>query len=61
VAQRTYLVGLYIVFNTAYRYISRYQNQLEGSATEEQFACIQAVLTALEACLPLIKPSPPTP
>jgi len=60
-AQRTYLIGLYLVLNASYRYISRWLPKLEASMTSEQFTCLIAVLDALQACLPLILPAPPIP
>jgi hypothetical protein len=59
-AQRTYLVGLWLVLKAAYRYISRWQEQLEANTETPTFTCIIAVLEAIEVCLPLIKPAPPT-
>lgn len=58
-AQKTFLIGLYLATNALYRYITRYRVKLEDNATEAQFACILAVLAAIEECLPLIQPPPP--
>jgi len=60
-AQKTYLVGLWLVLSAAYRYSSRWQPKLQASMTEQQFACLTAVITALGECLPLIAPGPPNP
>lgn len=59
-AQRTYLIGLYIAEKALYRYITRWQQKLEANTEPEVMTCILAVLTALEECLPLITPAAPT-
>jgi len=59
-AQRTYLVGLFLVLSTAYRYATRYQTRIEANMTAPQIACFQAVLAAILECLPLITPAAPT-
>lgn len=58
-AQRTYLIGLYLALNAAYKYITRWTIKLQGNVDDHTWTCIQAVLTALEECLPLILPPPP--
>ena len=60
-AQRTYIVGLYLVLSAAYRYMARWQPKLQASMSAQQFACLTAVLTAVEECLPLIAPGTPNP
>ena len=58
-AQRTYLVGLWLTLKAGYKYISRWQTKLEANTDSQTFQCIIAVLNALEECLPLIEPAPP--
>lgn len=58
-AQRTYAIGLYLAFNAAYRYATRWQPKLQASLTAQQYQCVQAVIAALTECLPLIQPPPP--
>lgn len=61
-ATKTYLIGLYLAELALYRYITRWQvNIANAGASEEVIACIASLLAALETCLPLIKPAPPTP
>jgi len=61
-AGKTYLIGLYLAELSLYRYITRWQNNIiAAGASEEVIACVAALLVALEDCLPLIKPAPPTP
>jgi len=55
-AQRTYLVGLYLAGLGLQRYIGRYQNQLNANASPEVLACLVTIFEALGTCLPLIKP-----
>lgn len=59
-ATKTYSVGLYMVTYHAYKYIARWLPKLQENLTEEQLACVAALLNALQECLPLIKPSAPT-
>lgn len=58
-AQRTYLIGLYLAMNTLYNYMSRWQLKIEANMTDPQKVCFQAVLDAVIECLPLIQPPPP--
>lgn len=58
-ATRTYLIGLWLVLSAAYSYITRWSVKLEANMTTQQWVCLQAVLTALNECLPLIQPAPP--
>jgi len=61
-AAKTYLPGLYFVCNTAYRYVSRWQNRLlenEGLSSQ-QIACINSIVIALAECVQLFKPAAPS-
>ena len=59
-ALKTYLYGLYLAFHAAQRYGTRWQARIEASlGTTERIDCFRAVLAALNACIPLILPSPP--
>lgn len=58
-AQRTYLIGLWLAMTALSRYMSRWLVKLEANMTAQQFACLQAVITAVNECLPLIQPAPP--
>jgi hypothetical protein len=58
---RTYIYGLYLVLNAAQRYGTRWQKNLQGSMTSQQYQCFQAVLNAIAECLPLILPGAPAP
>jgi hypothetical protein len=59
-AQRTYLIGLYLVLRTAYKYMSRWQPLILPNITEQQAACFTAALNAIAECLPLFLPAAPT-
>lgn len=59
-AAKTYLVALYLVFNAAHRYGTRWQARIETSlGTSDKINCFRAVLAALAECLPLLLPNPP--
>lgn len=58
-ATRTYLYGLWLVFTTAVKYAKRWQVRLQENMTVQQYACLVAVIEALDECLPLIQPNPP--
>lgn len=58
-AQRTYLYGLWLAMTALSRYISRWLVPLEANMNTQQFLCLQAVVTAINECLPLIQPAPP--
>lgn len=59
-AQRTYLYGLWLTMTALSKYIDRWIIKLEGNMDTQQFLCLQAVVTAINECLPLIQPPPPT-
>jgi len=59
-AQKTFLIGLWLAEKAVYRYITKHRQRIEENATEQQLACILAVLEAIEECLPLLQPAPPT-
>ena len=57
-ASRTYLVGLYLVFQAAHKYGSRWQQFIESHlANQAQIDCFRAALLALANCLPFLIPS----
>lgn len=58
-SQRTYLYGLWLAMTALSRYISRWLVKLEANMDTQQFLCLQAVVTAINECLPLIQPAPP--
>lgn len=51
---KTYVPGLRVVLEAAYKYGTRWQQQLATSLTAEQLACLQTTVTALAACLQLL-------
>lgn len=57
-AKKIYVPGLRAVLNTAYRYGTRYNTQLEANLTEEQFTCLGEVISAIGACLVLLGKNP---
>jgi hypothetical protein len=59
-AGKTYAVGLYLAVYSLYRYIARWQPKLEASLDASTYACVLALLAAVNECLPLIKPPSPT-
>lgn len=59
-ASRTYLYGLWFVFTQAVKYAKRWQVKLEANMDSQQYACLVAVIAALDECLPLIQPAPPS-
>lgn len=58
-AQRTYLIGLYLVFKAAHKYATRYQDTIAENVSPDILACIVATIDAIAVCLPLIKPADP--
>jgi hypothetical protein len=50
-AVKTYKVGLRGVLKLVYRYITKWQQQLQDNMTEGQYTCLIAVLTAVTECL----------
>lgn len=58
-AARTYLIGLYLVVKALHSYITRNQVRIQANATTQQWLCIEALLNAVNECLPLIVPAPP--
>jgi len=58
-AQRTYLIGLWLAASKLYKYMSRWQNLAKPFMTVQQVACFDATLTAVEECVEAFKPAPP--
>jgi len=58
VAVKTYIFGLSLVLKAAHKYMTRYQAQLQGSLTSEQYTCLVSTIEALADCIVLI-PTPP--
>lgn len=58
-AHRTYLVGLYLAEKALARYIERWGVKIQANVPTPTWVCIQAVLAALNECIPLILPEPP--
>lgn len=53
-AAKTYEQGLRLVLRTAHRYGTRYQTQLSGNLSSDQYACLITTLQAIAACLALL-------
>jgi hypothetical protein len=60
-ATKTYVPRLRIVLGVAHKYGTRYQAQLSGSLTSDQYTCLTSTLAAIAACLTLLGVTPPTP
>jgi hypothetical protein len=60
-ATKTYVPQLRVVLNIAHRYATRWQPKLEASLTEEQYACLVDVITAIATCLALLGEATPEP
>lgn len=58
-AQRTYKIGLFLAMSTLYRYITRYNEQLQVSLEGEEVVldCLTTIATAIATCLPILKPT----
>ncbi len=57
-AQKTYITGLVFALKAAHKYATRYQAQLNGFLTTEQYACLVDTIQALASCLALIQVPP---
>lgn len=51
---RTYIPGLRLVLKAAHRFGTRYQTQLQGSLTSDQYTCLLSTLNAIADCLVLL-------
>lgn len=60
-ARKTYKPGVYYVLRAAERYITRWLPFMEAGLSEAQLTCINATLAAIQECIPLFLPPPPTP
>lgn len=58
---KTYVEGLRIVLNEAYKYGTRYQNKMAAHLTSDQLACLTSTLSAIAACIQLLGPTPINP
>jgi len=50
-ARRTYIPGLKDALKTMNRYAKRWQIALQVVLTSQQYACLTAVITAVDECL----------
>lgn len=60
-AKKTYVPGLRLVLNAAYKFGTRYDSQLSASLTAPQYTCLKDVLIALASCLALLGKTPINP
>lgn len=60
-ALKTYIPALRLVLKAAYRYGTRWQTQLSGSLTSEQYTCLLSTLNAIADCLALLGEETPGP
>lgn len=51
---KTYIPGLRIVLYTAHRFATRYQKQLSGNLTNEQYTCLISTIQSIADCLALL-------
>jgi len=59
-AQKTYLIGLYLAGLALHRYMSRWQpNILENSLTQDQIDAFTNCLACVTSLVQLFKPAPP--
>lgn len=57
---KTYLPGLYFAIKATARYAAKWQAQLGANMTTQQAECLAALIVAINECLPLFIPAPPT-
>jgi len=61
-AQKTYLIGLFLAATALERYMSRWDTQiLANDLTGEQIAAFADCLQCVQSLIALFRPSPPTP
>lgn len=58
-AQRTYLIGLYLAARALYLYMSRWQDKATPNMTAPQIACFNATLSAVTECVAAFTPAAP--
>jgi hypothetical protein len=51
---RTYIPGLRFVLNVAHRYMTRWQSQLSGGLSNDQYTCLVSTIQAVADCLALL-------
>lgn len=59
-ANRVYWKQLRLILEHAEKYIERYDSQLQNNLTNEQIACINDVVQAIQSCLVLLPVNTPT-
>lgn len=57
---KVYWKALRLVLNTTKHYIQRWQLQLQGNLTTQQYECVVAVLEAVITCLAALPENTPT-
>jgi len=58
-ANRTYLIGLYLAAYALYRYMVRWQDKAKVNMSAPQIACFDATLTAVTECVAAFAPAAP--
>ena len=59
-ARKVYWKGAELTMNLTKRYLQRNQLRLQANLTEEQYACIVAVINAILTCLDALPSNNPT-
>jgi hypothetical protein len=59
-ASRTYLIQFYWLVYYLSKYIGRWLPKMTENMDSQQAACVNALYTALQECLPLFQPAPPS-
>jgi len=54
-SKRTYIPGAIITEERLLRYLQRWLLKLQTQVSTQTFACIEAVIVALNECLPLLR------
>jgi hypothetical protein len=57
---KVYWKQLRLILGIAKRYIQKWDLQLQANLTDEEYACVSDVLTAIVSCLALLPQNPET-
>jgi hypothetical protein len=61
-AQKTYLIGLYLTGKSLQRYMNRWQSEIQAQdLTPDQIDAFTNCLACVNSLVQLFKPAPPTP